>query len=882
MGDLDIVIFLDRELDISIDLSVPRGTTVAEVKSQLAAADPTGSTQADAITLRLPAKSGRSAKSLPDNAQISVEHSELDVVTAGAESELDDSADADEASKNALPGDSSTTSGGVSGEDEELTEDEPPYPAMAPADVTELDEDQLDRQAELNEQAAEYLESGEREQALDSLTQAITMGCASAMMYSKRAQILLQLGRPGAAIHDCTAALEINPNSAKAFKIRGRAHTKREGWIEAQSDFREALKIDYDEDIEDECKQVAAKLKEAEKAAEEAKLREEEAELGPQMWEIVGGADTNGISVREDVGVLSRQKDERLACGTIVSELALMGKDLFFEKVSGDGPEEGWVTIIEYGKPVACRVYPDGEPPFPKLSPPHIRSLSDEEQDNQNSCKQKAQDALDDGDLDVALKMLSEAVAVGCANALLYGKRAQILLQLERPRAAINDCTAALSMNSESAKAYKTRARAYAKLEQWADAHQDFQQGLKYECDDEACFEESEQVAATLKKMQSAAMVESSQLWEIVGGAESGGILVREGIDLGSQPKSTRLGVGAIVGEIKLEGERLNYRKLTGSGPQEGWISIALRDKVLAMRTTKSKVSLDVEAYEEEEKEEPPFPPLAPQLPPWGISQENKDRQIALKEEANDAYDDGDWELALDKLSEAVALGEPSALMYSKRAQTLMELDRPRAAINDSTAALTINPDSAKALGIRARARSRLKQWAAAHSDFQESLKIDYDDDLYNESLKTAAKMKDIQLVATESRLLAEAAAEEKKRQLAREAKIAADLAEREAREVEARRKRTLDAEKQANVYKILGDPVLSNVYQVAKRQGWMGDFMSKKRGACKCGKCEIYVWRPQRVSSCAARNVGTDCALCGCPPRDHQDLGFAEHSEGA
>eukprot|EP00930_Biecheleria_cincta_P083455 TRINITY_DN73029_c0_g1_i1.p1 TRINITY_DN73029_c0_g1~~TRINITY_DN73029_c0_g1_i1.p1 ORF type:complete len:806 (-),score=172.71 TRINITY_DN73029_c0_g1_i1:148-2565(-) len=74
------------------------------------------------------------------------------------------------------------------------------------------------------------------------------------------------------------------------------------------------------------------------------------------------------------------------------------------------------------------------------------------------------------------------------------------------------------------------------------------------------------------------------QLWEIVGGADKGGILVREGADLKSPEVSGRLATGAHVEELQLKGTRLQYRKVQGSGPETGWISTSLSGKDLAVR----------------------------------------------------------------------------------------------------------------------------------------------------------------------------------------------------------------------------------------------------------------------------------------------------------
>mmetsp|Transcript_722 Transcript_722/g.1935 ORF Transcript_722/g.1935 Transcript_722/m.1935 type:complete len:620 (-) Transcript_722:19-1878(-) len=73
-------------------------------------------------------------------------------------------------------------------------------------------------------------------------------------------------------------------------------------------------------------------------------------------------------------------------------------------------------------------------------------------------------------------------------------------------------------------------------------------------------------------------------VWEIVGGGESGGVLVREGRDLKSPQEPERLSRGARVEEVELLGERLHYKLKDGRGPAEGWISVRISGKELAVR----------------------------------------------------------------------------------------------------------------------------------------------------------------------------------------------------------------------------------------------------------------------------------------------------------
>jgi len=76
----------------------------------------------------------------------------------------------------------------------------------------------------------------------------------------------------------------------------------------------------------------------------------------------------------------------------------------------------------------------------------------------------------------------------------------------------------------------------------------------------------------------------------VVGGGDKGGIVVRTDKDVSSSQAPGRLSTGALVSELALEGERLHYQRLTGSGPESGWVSIKLKDtdKALVVRCSKA------------------------------------------------------------------------------------------------------------------------------------------------------------------------------------------------------------------------------------------------------------------------------------------------------
>merc|ERR1712113_221163 len=63
--------------------------------------------------------------------------------------------------------------------------------------------------------------------------------------------------------------------------------------------------------------------------------------------------------------------------------------------------------------------------------------------------------------------------------------------------------------------------------------------------------------------------------WIVVGGKSSRGIIVRKGKDLDSPAFMFRLVSGAkVLAESPVCSGRLHYRKITGDGPDFGWVSI--------------------------------------------------------------------------------------------------------------------------------------------------------------------------------------------------------------------------------------------------------------------------------------------------------------------
>ena len=143
--------------------------------------------------------------------------------------------------------------------------------------LTELSNELRQRQDDPNQSAAEAVESGNLFGALDLLTEAVCCRCSSALLYCRRAQVLLLLGRPRSALIDSTADLHINSDLGRAYSIRARTHAKLKHWLDAHSDFQESLKIDYDENTYAESLAVAARVREMQVVIANKRLEVEEA-----------------------------------------------------------------------------------------------------------------------------------------------------------------------------------------------------------------------------------------------------------------------------------------------------------------------------------------------------------------------------------------------------------------------------------------------------------------------------------------------------------------------------------------------------------------------------------------------------------------------------
>lgn len=376
-----------------------------------------------------------------------------------------------------------------------LSEDVEPFPAKPLSGELELSDEQLDKQESAKRDAAEALEEGNLDKALVSFTEAIVIGNASAMLYAKRADVLLKLKRPCACISDCLSAIEINPDSAKAYRIRGKAYRALGKWEEAHKDLSLSQKLDYDESLEDMHAFVAEKLKKK-RVSEQPSFslheswRAASSSIDPDISELNADHDDEedfeedgeeedyGEEDDPDLPTDDEELEEahtnyetRIPPSTQHRPPMQEESEADEEESQADGAEEQEEIEFDENDPGRLRYDPK---PYPARGPEDEVELSDEQLEKQEALKQAAGDALASDDLQKALESWTEAIFIGNASAAMYAKRAEVLLKLKRPCACISDCGYALQINPNSAKAFRTRGKAYRALGKWEDAYNDF------------------------------------------------------------------------------------------------------------------------------------------------------------------------------------------------------------------------------------------------------------------------------------------------------------------------------------------------------------------------------------------------------------------------
>lgn len=184
-------------------------------------------------------------------------------------------------------------------------------------DTKEATEEEMDQASELRGKAAKAYSEGDFEgkdriwgksffinsfslpDAVNFYTEAILLN-PNALFFAKRGQAFLKLHKPNAAIRDCNRALELNPDSASAYKFRGRANRLLGNWEAAAMDLRQACKLDYDEETDEWLKEVTPNAKKIEQHLIKQERKKAEKELNDRKERVRRAQEANKRAAEEN------------------------------------------------------------------------------------------------------------------------------------------------------------------------------------------------------------------------------------------------------------------------------------------------------------------------------------------------------------------------------------------------------------------------------------------------------------------------------------------------------------------------------------------------------------------------------------------------------
>lgn len=175
-------------------------------------------------------------------------------------------------------------------------------------ETKEATEDEMDQASDLRGKAAKAYSDGDFEDAVNFYTEAILLN-PTALFFAKRGQAFLKLKKPNAAIRDCERALKLNPDSATAFKFRGRANRLLGNWEAAAKDLRQACKLDYDDEADEWLKEVTPNAKKLEQHKIKQERKKAEKELNERKERVRRAQEANKKAAEENKNKQAQDDD---------------------------------------------------------------------------------------------------------------------------------------------------------------------------------------------------------------------------------------------------------------------------------------------------------------------------------------------------------------------------------------------------------------------------------------------------------------------------------------------------------------------------------------------------------------------------------------------
>lgn len=566
-----------------------------------------------------------------------------------------------------------------------------------------------------------------------------------------------------------------------------------------------------------------------------------------QIWEVVGGEDKGGILVREAVELSSDKLAVRLATGSTVRELSLVGERLHFELVRGAGPATGWVSIrlnhkdlleprglevVSSAGPVPVQVAHDVGPGEGRrrcacttgahathvqeeekvvhrpedsvassskqaggtcasdfeercqawraaetnceasqasqaLEQQHIpvieweaATATVEEQPQQqqpvetkcgaaHTCEQRQaaqpergpvqQQAVETGcrvahapehrSKAVQVHDEEQAVEIGCqavqAPEQKLTEETRCLHKSEQQEAQKARCNAS-PVHEKRCEATKLCAQPQAEATSLVAAHAEEQQEVeKSRCSvaqavgqPQALRGKEERAPQQGEAADAGPSALEGCLWQVVGGEDKGGILVREGLELSSEKEDIRLHTGSLVWQLEKVEERLHYELLLGEGPPSGWVSIRLHHKMLlalsmAGVTREHAVHcIEVETKRQEAERMEKWAKAAADYKAWEEARRREQEEAECR--AKEAAESAARELARKKAQQDRELAKQMAKEEAKRRS---EEAKRRNGLREKAAAARAAKGRPEHVANRSEAVPECREWSRADVD---------------------------------------------------------------------------------------------------------------------------------------------------------------------
>lgn len=89
-----------------------------------------------------------------------------------------------------------------------------------------------------------FMESGEYDQAIEALTEAIRLCRGSARAYLARAHAYAEQGDHTLAIADCSSVLRLDPDNFRSYRLRAQMYEQSGNWSKAERDIAKARQLE--------------------------------------------------------------------------------------------------------------------------------------------------------------------------------------------------------------------------------------------------------------------------------------------------------------------------------------------------------------------------------------------------------------------------------------------------------------------------------------------------------------------------------------------------------------------------------------------------------------------------------------------------------------